>query len=179
MGKQGMIYTRKIIAQVLGVSEMRVKQLTDDGVIEEFSPRHYKLLPAVQGYIGYLQSLTSDDDQSSDYNQEKARLTRIKREDAELDLQVKRNELHHAHIVEFIVTNYILAFKAKMETLPFKILPQLMAIPDGNDKSESILEVLKKSTADALKELAAYNPEDFSEGKYNAGLDEPVESEGE
>ena len=177
MGKQGMIYSRKIIAQVLGISEKRVRQLTEDGVIDEFSQGHYKLLPAVQGYISYLRSLISDDDQSSDYNQEKARLTRIKREDAELDLQVKRNELHHAHIVEFIVTNSILTFKAKMETLPYKVLPQLMAIPEGNDKSERILDVLNKNTAEALTELAAYNPEDFTEGKYNAFLGGSVEGE--
>jgi len=179
VGNQGKIYTRKSIAKVLTISENRVKQLTKEGKIEEFSPGYYKLLPAVQGYIGYLQSLISDDDLSSDYSQEKARLTRIKREDAELDLQVKRNELHHAHIVEFIVTNYILAFKAKMETMPFKVLPLLMAIPEGSEKSENILEVLKKSTSDALQELAAYNPEDFTEGKYNSSLDEPGEGKGE
>lgn len=177
MGNQGKIYTRKSIAQVLMLSEKRVKQLTEDGIIKEFSPGHYKLLTAIQGYVGYLQSMVSGG--SIDGNEEKARLTRIKREDAELDLQVKRNELHHAHIVEFIVTNSILAFKAKMETLPYKVLPQLMAIPDSNDKSESILAVLKKSTAEALTELAAYNPENFTEGKYNTSLDEPVESEDE
>ena len=177
MGNQGKIYTRKAIAQVLTISENRVKQLTKEGKIEEFSPGFYKLLPAVQGYISYLQSLISDDDLSTDYNQEKARLTRIKREDAELDLQVKRNELHQAHIVEFIVTNSVLAFKTKLETLPYKLLPQLMAISDGSDKSEIILDVLKKSIAEALKELAEYNPEDFTEGKYRAGFDEPAESE--
>jgi len=177
MGNQGKIYTRKAIAQVLMISEKRAKQLTDDGIIEEFSQGHYKLLPAIQGYVGYLQSMVSGG--SIDGNEEKARLTRIKREDAELDLQVKRNELHHAHIVEFIVTNSILAFKAKMETLPYKVLPQLMAIPDGSDKSERILAILKKSTAEALTELAAYNPEDFTGGKFSTGLDVPVEGDDE
>ena len=179
MGNQGKIYTRKFIAQVLNISEKRVKQLTDDGVIEEFSEGHYKFLPAVQGYIGYLQSLVADDDSSTDYNQEKARLTRIKREDAELDLKRKRNELHHASIVDFVVTNSIVAFKARLETLPHKVMPQIMNIPEGTGKSERILEVLKDAIAEALKAMSEYKPEDFADDSYLAGMRDEIGSDAE
>jgi phage terminase Nu1 subunit (DNA packaging protein) len=162
MGKQGMIYTRKIIAQVLGISEKRVRQLTEEGVLEEFSNGHYKLLPAVQGYVRYLQSLVADDDQSTDYNQEKARLTKIKREDAELDLKHKRNELHHSTDVKFVMSNSLVSFKARLETLPHKVLPLLMNIPEKAGKSERILEILKESVAETLKALSKYNPNDFT-----------------
>jgi len=117
MQGKGKIYTRKIIAQVLNLSEKRVKQLTEDGIIEEYSDGHYKLLAAVQGYIKYLQSQVSGEGQATDLNQEKAQLTRIKREDAELELQLKRNELHRSSDVEFIMTNMIIAFKAKLDVL--------------------------------------------------------------
>jgi len=178
MHKAAKAYSRKNIAQILTISEKRVKQLTDEGVIDEFSPGFYHLLPAVRGYIGYLQSLVADDDQSSDYNQERARYTRIKREDAELDLQVKRNELHHAHVVEFVVTNSIVAFKAKLETLPHTALPALMGIADGADKPERILAVLKKSTDDALSEFAEYDPADFSASGYAPGAAKAKEDVG-
>jgi len=154
VGSQSKIYTRRVIAQILEISDKRVKQLTDDGTIEEFSPGHYKLLPAVQGYIRYLQSQISDDDHASNYNVEKARLTRLTREDAELDLQLKRNELHRSADVEFIMTNMLVAFKAKLETLPHKIIPTISTIPDNRDKTEYLLEVLSAAIEEALNELS-------------------------
>ena len=164
MGKQGMIYTRRLIAQVLTISDKRVKQLTDEGVIPEFSPGHYKLLPAVQGYIGYLQSQISDDDLASNYNVEKARLTRTKRELAELDLQLERNNLHRSDAVEFFVTNMLVAFKAKLDTLPHKVLPSILGLPDDGDKAERVLAILKSAITDALDELSEYDPTVFGDG---------------
>jgi vacuolar-type H+-ATPase subunit F/Vma7 len=170
LAKQGKIYTRKIIAEVLMLSEKRVKQLTDEGILKEFSEGHYKLLPAVQGYIGYLQNMLGGG--STDYNQEKAKLTQIKREDAELELKQKRNELHKSGDVEFIVTNMLIAFKAKLEVLPYKTLPAILNIPDTADKADYISSALKSAVDEALNELAEYNPEQFDEEKYLAGLDD-------
>ena len=177
MHTQGKIYTRRLIAQVLGISEKRVKQLTDDGIISEFSHGHYKLLPAVQGYIGYLQSLISDSDDGSNYNIEKARLTKAKREDAELNLQVKRNELHRSADVEFVLTNMLVAFKAKLNVLPHKVLPDLMNVPSGTETIDHFVAVLKKEVAEALEELAAYDPELFNTEAYIARQEERFASE--
>ena len=77
MSAKSAVYTRKVISQLLNISEKRVKQLTGEGVIDEFSPGFYKMVPAVQGYIKYLQRQVSDDDPASNYNAEKARLTRV------------------------------------------------------------------------------------------------------
>ena len=167
MGKQGMIYTRRLIAQVLKITEKRVKQLTDEGVIPEISLGHYKLLPAVQGYIGYLQSQISDDDLASDYNVEKARLTRTKRELAELDLQLERNKLHRADSVEFVLTNMLMALKAKISTLPHKVLPAIMGLPDDDSRAEQILAILKDAATNALEELAEYDPKEYGATNHN------------
>ena len=173
MAKQGMIYNRKVIAQMLCISEKRVKQLTEEGIIEEFSDGHYQMRPAVQGYIRYLQSIVANNEgrekeresHKSGYDAEREKLTRIKREDAELDLQVKRNEWHHASRVKFLVTNSLMALKAKLETLPYKILPQLMGVQDGAEKSEIVLALLKKSIAETLEELSAYDPAEYADEK--------------
>lgn len=174
MAGQGKIYTRKAIAQVLELSEKRIKQLTEDGTIEEFSPGHYKLWPTAKSYIAYLRSQIADDDSASDYNTEKARLTRLKREEAELDLQLRRNELHRASDVEFIMTNMLMAFRAKLDTMPYKVLPSIMNIPEGADKMEVILDILKKSASEALNEFSSYNPNDFTAEKYISDFEEPT-----
>jgi len=174
MAQQCAIFSRRIIAQVLKRSEKRVKQLTDDGILAEFSPGHYKLVPTVQAFIDYLSIQISDDDPASSYNTEKARLTRAKREDAELALQLKRGELHRAADVEFIMTNMLIAFKAKLEVLPFKVLPSIINVPPDRDKADYLTEVLREAVAEALEELAGYNPGMFDAEQYLAGIDDPA-----
>ena len=162
MQSKGKIYTRKVIAQILGISERHVRRLTDDGIVEEFSHGHYKLVATVQGYTNYLRSQLGGED---DYNVERARLTRAKREDAEIELRLKRNELHRAADVEFVMGNMLAAFKAKLETLPHKALPPLLNVPPDKDKGEHILETLTSIVSEALGELAEYEPHTFNANK--------------
>ena len=175
MHTQGKIYSRKVISEVLGISEKWVKELTDKGVLVEFSKGHYKLVPVIHAFIKHLQAQNADSDTASDYNVEKARLTRAKREDAELEIQLKRNELHRADNVEFFITNMLVAFKAKLDTLPHKVLPSILALPDDKDRAERLVVILRKATTDALEELAEYEPTNFAEGG-NIGKTEESET---
>jgi len=169
--KKGTIYTKATIAQILKLTERRIGQLTKDGVLEEFSPGHYKLLPAIHGYIGYLNEQIDTKSKKTELDLEKERLTRIKSENAELDLGLKRNDHHLAADVEFAVTNMLIAFKAKIETLPYKVLPALMNVPAGADKAEHMTDTLKQAVAEALKELVAYTPADYATKKYQRNVE--------
>ena len=164
MEKKGIIYTKATIAQALGISERRVGQLTKDGIIDEFSPGHYKLLPAIRAYIRYLNEQMSKP-QKTELDLEKEKLTRIKSELAELDLGLKRNDYHLADDIEFAVTNMLIAFKAKLETLPYRVLTNIINIPEGADKAEHLTDTLKQAIAEVLKELIAYNPADYAAQK--------------
>ena len=169
MQSKGKAYTRKVIAQILGISERHVRRLTDDGVIEEFSHGHYKLVPTVQAYTNYLRSQLAGGD---DYNVERAKLTKAKREDAEMDILLKRNELHRSADVEFVMTNMLIAFKAKLDTMPYKVLPLILSVPDDGDKVTRITEILKTSLDEALGELSEYNPLMFDENAISSELGE-------
>ena len=48
------LYTTKIVAQYLDLSERRVRQLRDEGVLEEKAPGLYDLRSSVRRYINYL-----------------------------------------------------------------------------------------------------------------------------
>ena len=173
MEKRGIIYTKEAIAKILLLSERRVGQLTKDGEMEEFSPGHYKLVPAVQAYIRCLNKLLETKTKKTELDLGKERFTRIKSESAELDLGLKRNDYHLAEDVEFAVTNMLIAFKAKLETLPYKVLPAIMNIPEGADKAEHLTDTLKQAVAEVLKELVKYNPADYAAEKYvTIGSDE-------
>lgn len=165
MSDRGNICSRKVVAQVLDLTERRVLQLTQDGVLEEYSAGWYKLLPAIRCYIQYLRSKT-------EHGSEKDQLAKVKRESAELDLAVKKNELHLAADIEFVMTNMLVAFKAKLETLPYKVLPTIIGVPDGDDRVDRITTILKSAVEEALAELSQYDPGMFDEEAYLAGLDD-------
>ena len=161
----GKIYTRSAIAELLNLSEKRIKQLTDDDTIKEFSHGHYKLWPTAKAYITYLQNATG----SLDYNAEKANLTKVKREDAELSLALRHGELHRAADVEFIMTNMLMAFKAKLEALPHKILPLLVNAMDSGSPPDEVLVILRKAIEEAVGELRDYAPDLFNSD--NSGVE--------
>ena len=168
MAENGKIYTRKIIAQLLDISERHVKRLTDYGHLQEFSTGTYKLLPTVQSYIKYLRSQISDDDSTSDYNVEKAKLANIKREDLELTMKLRKNELHRGEIVEAVMVNMLTAFKAKQEALRHKLLPQLLNVPADCAPTDYFNRILKNALSEPLAELSKYSPEMFAVDSINA-----------
>lgn len=50
------LYTSKVIADWLGLTERRVRQLRDEGIIEEQAPGLYDLRATTRRYISYLRS---------------------------------------------------------------------------------------------------------------------------
>ena len=171
MEKKGIIYTKQAISQILGITERRIGQLTKEGIFDEFSPGHYKLFPAIRTYIRYQQEQIDNKSKKTELDLEKERLTRVKSESAELDLGLKRNDYHLAEDVEFAVTNMLIAFKAKLEALPYKVLPTIMNIPEGTDQAEHLTDTLKQAVAEALKELTDYNAADYAAKKYRQNLE--------
>lgn len=70
------LHTTKIVAQYLDLSERRVRQLRDEGVLEEKAPGLYDLRSSVRRYINYLRG---DEGGKADLNEERAKLTKEKR----------------------------------------------------------------------------------------------------
>ncbi len=148
---------RSIIAEMLGLTEKRVKQLTEEGVLKEVANGHYKLAESIQAYIGYLQNKLSDRDETSDYNTEKAKLTKAKREKEEAELALMKGELHNASDVEFVVSTMLVSFRAKMLTVPNKSLAEIRNAK--NDKE--ILKIIKKHVVEALDELSEFDVDKY------------------
>lgn len=148
MANKGTAFSVDVIATLLHLTTKRVKQLTDEGIIEEVAPKYYKLAPTVTGYVKYLQNRLSYGDPTSDYNTEKAKLTCAKREAEELALAFKKNELHKASDIEFAMTTMLVAFRAKLTTLPHKVLPNILNNISDKDK---LLELLAATVLEAWR----------------------------
>lgn len=89
------LYTSKVIAQWLCLTERRVRQLRDEGVIVEARPGLYDLQPTVARYIKYLGGAGKES-----LNTERMKLTAEKRKAAEMDNDLRRGDLHSTQDIE-------------------------------------------------------------------------------
>lgn len=143
------LYTSKAISPYLNVTERRVRQLRDEGIITEARPGLYELVPTMQKYIRYLNGGSK-----ADLNTERARLTRAKRENAELENRRIKGELHETAEVEKAVKGMCLNFRNRLLTLPAKLSPTLAAM-GGNQAG--IFDVLRSALEEAMEEMRKFD----------------------
>ena len=89
------LYTSKVVAQWLCLTERRVRQLRDEGVIVEARPGLYELQPTVARYITYIGGAGKET-----LTNERMMLTRAKREAAEMENDLRRGEVHRTADIE-------------------------------------------------------------------------------
>lgn len=162
--KEMKLYTSAAIARWLDLTERRVRQLRDKKIIEEARPGLYNLLDTLHRYIHYLRKDGTDNELDIDYNTERARLVKAKREKEELELEMQRREVLRAEDVEQVMTDMLLRFRSKLRSLPVKLSPTLATETDQTE----IFMILKKATDEALEELADFD-KTFGKGAEEDG----------
>lgn len=167
------LYDVKAVARFLDLTERRVRQLKDEGIIQEYKgmPGLYDLIPTTHAYINYIRKRNPDNAESIDYNTERAKLIRAKRLNEEYDLGVKEGSLHTSEDVEAVMVSMLITFKSRLMAIPAKLSPVLSK---KTDKAE-IHRILKDSVDEALNELADFD-KTFKEGGTGneSGNEKPV-----
>jgi phage terminase Nu1 subunit (DNA packaging protein) len=167
----GIIVGTSTLAKILDVTDRRVRQLVDEGIINKVKNGSYELIPTLKKYLLYIKTKSDNQIDNShsekDYQIEKTMHERAKRKIAELDLAQMQGKLHDATDIEREMTKMLAAFRAKILSIPSKIAPQLIA------QSEiSIIEsILETEVYNALSELSEYDPELFQNDKYVGELE--------
>ena len=146
------LYTVKAVAKWLDLSERRVRQLRDDKIITEYKPGLYDLKTANHQYINYLRKNNPESESSIDYNAERAKLVRAKRESQELELQLRRKEVHTTEDVEQVMTDTLVRFKTRRMAIPAKLSPILSKKKDQTE----IFKMLKTAIDEVLEELSDF-----------------------
>lgn len=144
------LYTSRVIADWLGISERRVRQLKDEGILPEKSPGFYDLKPTVARYIDYLRGKNTGG--AVNYTDERAKLVRAKRESQELELARARSQLHTSEDVRMALTAMLLNFKNRMLALPAK----LAAPASKMTEQVEVFDLLTDAVNEALAELSDY-----------------------
>jgi len=141
------LYTSKVIADWLGLTERRVRQLRDEGVITETRPGLYALRPTVRRYIEYLRK------GSSSLVEERTALTKAKREAVEMENAVRQGLLLEASDIEKGIKTSNLNIRSRFLALPAKLSPSLAA--KGGDQT-AIFDELQGAIHEVLAELSDY-----------------------
>lgn len=145
------LYTVKAVATWLDLTESRVRQLRQQKIITEYQPGLFDLKVVTHEYINYLRKNSQTED-SVDYNAERAKLMRAKRENQELELRLRKNELHEAEEIEKVMTDTLIKFKTRLMAIPAKLSPKLAKKKDQTE----IFKLIKAAIDEALEELADF-----------------------
>jgi len=141
--------TDKVVADWLALTPKGVKQLRDKGVLTEKSPGLYDLRTSVLQYVNYIRG-----GNRADLNDERAKLTRAKREAAEMENKVRRGALHSSEDYEKGIKTICLNIRGRFLTLPAKLAPKLAEMR-GNQAA--IFDELNRAIKEALEGLSNYN----------------------
>ena len=144
------LYTTKIVAQYLDLSERRVRQLRDEGVLEEKAPGLYDLRSSVRRYINYLRG---DEDGKADLNEERAKLTKEKRIAAETENKVRNGELYRKSDITVGMTTVVMNLRSRLLALPNKLAANIAKL-DGDEGK--IMDLLQSSLYEIMEEFSNY-----------------------
>ena len=147
------LYTSVAIARYLDMTERNVRTLRDKGILTEYKPGLYDLPAATKQYINFLRQKNPEAEEKVDYNTERAKLVRAKRENQELDLQLRKNELHTTEDIEKIVTDTLVNFRTRLLAIPAKLSPILAKKKDQTE----IFKLMKASIDETLEELSDFD----------------------
>lgn len=142
------LYTSKVVAQWLCLTERRVRQLRDEGVIVEARPGLYELQPTVARYITYIGGAGKET-----LTNERMKLTRAKREAAELENELRKGEVNRTEDIERGIKSMFLNIRSRFLALPAKLSPTL-ATMGGNQTG--IFDELKQAIDEILEEMSDY-----------------------
>jgi phage terminase Nu1 subunit (DNA packaging protein) len=158
-----------IIAKLFGVTERRVQQLAQDGIIPAVQTRPYKfdLLPTVQAYIKYLSDKANGREQKSvdnvqaeaDKLRAEADLKRHKADIAEMQLKELEGKMHRSEDVEAMTNDLVYTIRSMIMAIPGRLAMDVAKAANAAEASA----LMRNECAKILTELSGYkyDPEEY------------------
>ena len=157
----------QVLAEIFQVDPRRVRQMVQEGKIPRYKNGSYKLIETLQKYHAYLEKREEEKNINlvkKESENERLKLDKIKRQKAELEFNLLKNELHKAEDVRMLYTGMVLAFRSKMLSIPTKISPRLVGAKNVIDIQDMLGEEINR----ALQELSGYDASAFVKVEDNS-----------
>ena len=159
---------QKQLADILGLTDRRIRQLKNDyglfekGMTSGKSRKNYCLEKCIPEYIEF--KVNSEMNRGTDLVKERqqAEHEEIKKKISMLKLKRMKRELHAADDVELFLTNMLVDFKNRLLSMPQKVAQLVIGETDIN----VIVETMEKEVFQALNELSEYDPEKIDNEKF-------------
>ncbi len=155
-----------VLGDMFGVTDRRIRQMAEEGIIARAAKGRYKLVESVKNYLLTLKLAAEGigvelADGEINFDEEKALHERVKRHISELKLQIMKGEVHKAGDVETVMMDMLAAFKTRVMSIPSKAAPIL-----ENRDAAYIKDRLTSEVMEALNELKEYDPKEFYSDEY-------------
>lgn len=146
------LYDKNAVAKFLDMTPKNVERLTQKGILQTAQGNLYSLIEVNKAYIRYLRERNPEVEGIVDLNEERAKLTKAKRLNEELDLAVKKGELHKTEDIEKIMSATLINFKTRLSAIPAEEAEKLATMTD----KAKIFLYLNEKIKEALSELSNF-----------------------
>ncbi len=149
------LYDKNALARFLGMTPKNIDRLVQKGILKPKLGNLFVPGEAVRSYIVYLRGKSPE---AADFNEERAKLTRAKRQKAELELSVAEGGLHSSEDIEKVMSTMLINFKSRLSALPAEEADRLAVMTD----KVKIFKHLNARVKEILTELSNFE-ETFQE----------------
>ncbi len=139
-------YSSKVIAQLFDLTQRRVQQLSQKGIIPRAEGGEYELVGVVRGYVQYLREQV----EQAHKGEHTERLTKAQADLAELKYQRERENVVPIAQFTAIIEDLCTRFNAQIDALPRKWAPDLLECDDIGPMVEK-LDTLKEELRAELR----------------------------
>lgn len=157
------------MAKALNLTQGRIAQLVKDGImVRDDGDRigGVRLVESIRNYDKLAAPALETGKDKIDYNTEKAKHEKTKREIAEIQLAKLEHLCYDSRTVELVMSEMLSTLRTQLLGLPSKLAPQMEGM-----KKEDIYTCLTKAIEECLSELAEYSPDLFAE-EVEGGADD-------
>ena len=152
-------YPVKVISDLLRIAPRQIQQLAQDGIIPRDGRGRYQLKAAINGYVGHLQKRTTGRPSSRpvgsevlDYHAEKARLTKLQADKAQVELDERKGQLVEVDAISAEWARVVTDCKNRLLSIPTKAAPIVAPLSTPSE----VMQVIEDLIREALEELADY-----------------------
>lgn len=165
------------LADYLGLSDRRIRQLFKQGVVIKSKRGKYDLKASIKSYLNFLRA--KDEETKKNESLEKLKISkeaetlmheRLKKRKTELQVLQLEKKMHTSEDVEFFWNAMVMTAKSKITAIPVKCAPLLLGIEDRREAQA----ILKREIDAVLNELADYDI-DLFESEYDDVFDDDSE----
>jgi phage terminase Nu1 subunit (DNA packaging protein) len=152
LGQQ--IVTTAELAELVGVNQRTLQRMVKGRILRQCGRGRFILGDANRAFIKHLrESLDGSNAHEAAYREARARRTRADAEAAELDLRLRKKELHRSDDIEFILTTMVAAARSRMLAIPSRLMYSLVGVTDP----KMVHQKIEAEVFLALNELSQYD----------------------